>query len=187
MLKGSELFSDLRKIKKILPKDILEILVFGSFVRGKYNPRDIDICAITRSRLGIKDMESINHLFKSEKYTFHITFLALEEFIKSPPTVAKTILHESLSIDNKSFSCRYSLQSKVLYSYALSGLNASNKVRLVNILKGIKSEGGIVEKYGGEWLADGCFTIPLEADNDIISIFKQWNVHFKRKPIFLIG
>lgn len=75
----------------------------------------------------------------------------------------------------------------VLYSYDLTHLNKSHKVRFVYLLKGRNKEKGIVEKLKGKFLASACFIIPLNNDHEMQQIMQEWKAKFSRQKIMLIN
>lgn len=77
------------------------------------------------------------------------------------------------------------LKEFVLYTYEISKLPASKKVRFVYLLKGRSNQDGIVVDMGGKFLVPGCFIIPSDKDKEMNDIFKQWEIKtFSREVIF---
>jgi hypothetical protein len=72
-----------------------------------------------------------------------------------------------------------------LYSYNISKLKPSNRVRLVYVLKGRGKEKGLIKKLNGKSLAPACFIIPIKQEKEIQEVFKFWKVPFKRIKIML--
>lgn len=72
---------------------------------------------------------------------------------------------------------------KVLFWYGLTSLKPSHKVRFVYTLKGRKGEKGLIEKYGGESLVNGCFILSMEKEKEMKEVFRFWKVKFKSKRI----
>ena len=83
----------------------------------------------------------------------------------------------------RKFSREHNLKLSVLYTYNLTSQPKSKAVRFVYCLKGRGKEKGIVEEYKGEWLARGCFIIPVEKDDELKIIFEHWKIPFKRRMI----
>lgn len=77
-------------------------------------------------------------------------------------------------------------KERVLYTYDLSKEESSKKVRFVYLLKGRNNEKGLVNEMKGEFLANGCFLLPLKYDKEMQEIMKKWSIRFKRKSIMLI-
>src|SRR3989338_1445155 len=92
-LKG---FSQLKnKIVKRLGKDIIDVVLFGSAVRGKEKPNDYDICIILNKQLPAK---TINEISSSFKENIHLSFLTADNFFNSFHSLAKTVLFEGISL-----------------------------------------------------------------------------------------
>jgi len=186
MLKSSKEFLVLHKkakeIYKKYRKEIIDIVVFGSFVKGKILPKDIDICIIFREKIN----EEINKTLRKE-VEVHISSLLIDNFFSKPHSLAKTLLREGISLVNKkNLSENLGFFQHVLYYYSLKDKKQTEKTKIVYVLKGRNKKKGFVKSVDGEWLADSCFIVPVNADNEIISIFNKWQVKFERKNI-LIG
>ena len=172
-----------KEIKGLDLTEVVDILLFGSAVKGKEFPKDIDICIIFRKN---RVQNIVGELTKRiKKINLHISTLTTDNFFRKPHSLIKTLLVEGISIlTDKKFSQNFGFSSTVLYSYNLSKLKQSDKVRFVYLLKGRKDE-GIVKKLNGEWIADSCFIIPIEKDSGILAIFKKWFIQYKRKEVLL--
>ena len=155
------------KLKEYLKdKDILDIIVFGSFIKGKADAKDIDIAIISEKSL-ILNLKG-----------FHISIIKPQDFFINHPSLINTLLREGFSLkNNKSFSEIYSFSNKVLFAYKLENLNASEKVKIVSVLRGKNKKRGLVEQEGGSWLAHQVFFIPVEKEH----IFSQFFINFKVK------
>ena len=76
-------------------------------------------------------------------------------------------------------------EEKVLFWYDLTSLKASQKVRFVYAIKGRKGDSGMIEKFGGEFLVNGCFILPIEKEKEMKEIFRFWKVKFKSRGIII--
>jgi predicted nucleotidyltransferase len=171
------------KLKGLDLKEIADIFLFGSAVKGKEFPNDIDVCIIFREKISEKITSDIKTRLK--KFNAHISSLVVDNFFKNPHSLIKTLLLEGVSIiNNKPFIQNFGFSSHVLYSYELSKLKPSEKVKFVYLLKGRREE-GMVKKMSGEWIADSCFVIPVQKDSEMQIIMKKWNIPFKRKEILI--
>jgi len=74
---------------------------------------------------------------------------------------------------------------QVLYSYDLSHLKKSHKVRFVYLIKGRGSDKGLVEKLKGRFLASACFIISVSHDTEIQQIMDEWHIKYSRYKIIL--
>ena len=162
------------KLKKYLKdKEILDIIVFGSAVKGKAFPGDIDIAVITNKT-------------SIEISGFHASILNPKDFFINPPSLIHTLLREGYSLKNKcSFSQIYKFSNKVLFKYELVNLKPSLKVKIVNILRGKNKEKGLVKENNGEWLANQIFTVPVENENIFEKFFLNFKIKFKKFYILM--
>ncbi len=171
MLMNSKNLSALKnKLKHLLKdKEILDIIVFGSFIKGKTLPSDIDVVLIT------------NKEAKHSIEGFHISTLKPEEIFTSPPSLVNTLLREGYSLkNNSSFAESLKFKSKVLFTYALTNISPSKKVKIVNILRGKNKSPGLVNEKKGEWLANQVFLIPIEEEYLFEQFFINSKIKFKK-------
>lgn len=155
-------------------KDILDIVLFGSAVKGKSLPGDIDIAVISENS---KEIEIPG---------FHISILKPKDFFINTPSIVHTLLREGYSLRNmKSFSEVYKFLNKVLFVYELVNLTSVGKVRAVNILRGKASEKGLVKESNGEWLANRVFTVPVEKDYIFERFFLNFKIKYKKYFILI--
>lgn len=170
--------SNLKQLKSKLKiliknKDVIDVVVFGSFIKGKSLPRDVDLAIISNKKI------------KFEKEGFHIISLTPQDFLVNPPKIVSTLLREGYSLKkNKFFGEIYNFEPRVLFSYRLSDLNPSKKVSAVNILRGSKRSKGLVEESKGKWLANQVFTIPLNSEFLFNDFFLQHKI--KHTKMYLL-
>lgn len=170
---------NLQKIKSKLKfllknKEIIDIILFGSFLKGKTNPKDIDIAIITNKRI------------KYELEDFHISAISPEEFFINPPSLAATLLNEGYSLKNNKYLAELlRFKAKVLYTYKLNNLSNSKKVKIVRLLRGDKKERGMVKNYKGEWLSNQVFIVPPECGGIFEQFFIAQEINFEKKSILM--
>ncbi len=158
------------KLKNYLKdREILDIIIFGSVVKGKALPGDVDIAIITEKEI------------KLDIPGFHVSLLKPEDFFINPPSVINTLLREGYSLKNKKFfSELYKFSTKVLFFYKLVGLKPSLKVKIVNILRGKNKEKGLVEENGGKWLVNQVFIVSVEKEQIFEKFFLNFNIKYNK-------
>lgn len=157
-----------KKIGKLLrDKNVKDIILFGSFVKGKENPKDIDLAIISEENY-------------SSFSNFHISVLNFEDFFK-PTSLVKTLFREGYSLKrNKSFSEVYGFKNKCLFKYDLTNLKQSGKVTVVNFLRGKSREKGLVLEKGGEWISNQVFLCPVIFESIFERFFLNKKIKFKK-------
>lgn len=156
------------KLKEIIKrKDVYDIVLFGSSVKGKTSHKDVDIAIISETEFNLVG--------------FHISNFKPKDFFDRRITLLNTLFREGYSLKfDKSFSELYGFKNKVLFKYELKGLTPSKKVKIVNILKK-----ELVKKNNGEWLANQVFFVPVFKDYLIEKFFLNFNVKFKKYFILM--
>lgn len=185
MWKKSKEFLNLRKkVNSLSTKDIIDVAVFGSAVKDKSEPNDIDIAIVFRNDV---DRELLKKFQERLGEKFHISSLVADNFFTKPHSLAKTLLFEGMSlVSNKKLADAFGLNPFTLYTYELKKEDSSKKVRFVYLLKGRAKGEGIVDKFKGSYISPSSFIIPVGKDEEMLEIFKKWGVKFYRKKIMLM-
>lgn len=174
-MKSEILLKAKHKLSKLLKdKEILDIIVFGSAIKGKASPNDIDIAIIS------------DKSFSPGIEGYHVSQISPREFFLSHPTLASTLLKEGYSLKHNCFlSEKLRFKPRILFSYSLSDLSASKKVQFVNILRGKSGTKGLIEESKGEWLANQVFVLPIENDYLFEKLFQNFNIKYKKSYILM--
>ncbi len=185
MLKKSKEFLRLSKsVKKLLSDEIVDIVIFGSSVKEKSQPGDIDIAIIFRHHANIDIIKKFQDAL-GEKC--HVSAVPIDHFFTKSHSLAKTILFEGISLlTNKPLSENFDLKPFVLYTYDLSKQDALTKVKFVYLLKG-RTGDGLIKNVGGRYISPSSFIVPVSKDEEILEVFKTWNIKFYREKIMLVG
>lgn len=163
-----------KKLKKLVnKKEVLDVVLFGSSVKGKFNPNDIDVAIITK-----KEIES------ELSNEFHTSLVSIEDFFKPIPLI-NTLLREGFSIKhNKPFSEVFNFSNKSLFIYDLKKLPNTKKVKLVNILHGKKNK-GLVEQNNGKWLSRQIFLVPVENETIFMELFSKFKIKYTKSYVLI--
>ncbi len=175
MQKKLKSLSEIKKELKIYLKDkeVYDVVLFGSFVKGKINPNDLDVAIISD-----KILEEVEE--------FHISFIKPQDFFINIPSLVSTLFKEGFSLKhNRSFSEIYGFKNRVLFSYDLSSEKKSKKVKIVNFLRGRGEVGGLVQDQGGDWLGNGIFIIGLDKDYLFEQFFLNNKIKFKKSYLLM--
>ena len=170
---NSEMKSIKNKLKKIInDRNFLDVILFGSAIKGKTIPSDIDIAIISEKEVN-------KELF--EPKDFHFSFLSPSDFFKKRITLLNTLFREGYSLKfNKFFSELYGFKNLVLFVYELRGISNSKKVKIVNALRGKANKKGMVSEKGGNWLANQVFFIPIGSEYLFEKFFINFEIKFKK-------
>lgn len=172
-MKSKELLKIKNKLKKLIKdKEIHDIVLFGSSVKGKNMPSDIDLAIISEKKIG--DIKG-----------FHISNLNVKDFLK-PVSLVKTLLREGYSLKKGvAFSEVYGFKNKCLFKYDLRKSAPSKKVKIVNFLRGKRDERGLVLEKGGEWISNQVFFCPVMSESIFERFFLKNKIKFKKYFILI--
>ena len=175
-----------RHLESEIGKDsIFDIILYGSSVKGKPSPGDIDVLIIylkgsLRERLDKTQNIKIS-LRKFFQQNIDIKQILLNELF-SPNFFARTgVLLEGISVrSGKHFSENLGFRPYTLFSWTLSGLTHSEKIRFNYILAG-RGMQGILKELGGVRLASGAVKIPISNSAVFEEILKTNKVPYSKK------
>jgi len=166
-----------KKLYQNYKDKIIDIIIFGSSVKRKYSPIDIDIAIILKN---VKESEFIYLIEKFNAYfdkKVHLNLLAVETLLQN--LLFKTLLEEGISlIDQKPLHIKLGYESGYIFSLNLTKLNKSRKVLFSYALHGKKKQEGILSNTKGKEIGRAVFFIPIEYTEKFKEFLEFWNVNF---------
>jgi len=179
-----------KKLKKYLEsekrnKKIFDIVVYGSSVKGKSIPKDIDILVIflegkLRERLDIT--QKIKFKIKSLAKNIDVQQILLKDLFSANFLARTGILLEGISIfRNKKFSEILGFRAFTLFWYSLERLTHTQKVKFNYIMAGRGSLKGMIKELNAERLVNGAIKVPIENSLEFEEILKNNNIIYKKK------
>lgn len=167
---------DLKKLLKEY-KDIKDFYIFGSFVKGKVKPADIDVALIAYR----KDFKLLSDVLKQlKKYSnLHIEMFLFKEIFTEP--VWKSLLSEGFSVKKNNYlRDLMNIKSNVLYQYSLKKMNRSEKTMFnrafTQELKATK----------GTTVSAGSVMIPIAQEKEFDEFLEHWPKAQTKKQRILI-
>lgn len=162
-----------RNLQKLLKKyeAIKDIIIYGSFVKGRDSPKDIDLAIIIEK----KDL-SLVPLIKKELglSNVHLEFVVIDEIYTS--ILFLSLLNEGYSAKKDQY-LRDILNIKPmrLYSYDLKHLNKSQKTLFGIALK------KALNKIKGEKVSTGAVLVPIAKTSYFEDFLAAWDMKYKTK------
>ena len=171
------------KIKEWIKRNkAIDVVLFGSYARGKEKPKDIDLCILIKDKDEGKIldlMHSLGNLTDKLESKFHITALTSSQFL-SGKNVSRALLKEGISIiHNQEFSLNYGLINKSIFEYSLRHFSSSKRVKFHYLLKGRYGSEGILKVVKGKFIGTGTITVPADKEDLLKEIFDKWDVKYK--------
>jgi len=171
-----------KSLKNFLKKEnrLVDIFLFGSAIKKKEIPSDIDIIALFRDKDYEKIEEvlyKINKLGEKTDMELHIEPIVVDSLHKE--AVYSSLLHEGFSIKNMEFLNKMlGFKSYMLTTYSLKDKKKSDKVRFSYALYGRKKGEGFLKEVDGKEIGKGSVLIPTDRQELSKEFFKLWNVKY---------
>ncbi len=162
-----------KKLKKLLIQDVIDLVLFGSITKGKINYKDIDLAVLENGKLDRKEL--LEKIKKLELKNLDIQFIKIEDYDKF---IWITLLREGFSVKhNKYLAEVYKIKPVVLYKYSLKTLSASKKVMFERAIKNFK---------GIEKMSNSVILVPINISSEFNEFLKIWDLDFEAKEYGLM-
>ncbi|MEK6932276.1 MAG: nucleotidyltransferase domain-containing protein [Nanoarchaeota archaeon] len=183
--KNTKLKSEIIKFYRKNKDVILDIVIFGSFIKGKENPKDIDILILYKDKKNIEKSYELKKLLKG--FNIEITDKTYLELFDESFKIREGILSEGYSVINKkSFSEGFGYLSFILFKYELKGFNKSDRMRFYYGLYGRnKNDKGIIDDLGLIKFSDTIIFCPVKNAEKIKEFFDYWKIKYMEFPIMI--
>ena len=185
LLKNTKLMSKIQALIKENQGEILDAVLFGSSVRGKEKPRDIDLLIIYKT----KSNSELNYEIKKEFEIFGIeadlVAKTYRELFDSAFLARESYLSEGYSlIQKKSIADGFGYKQMVLFRYDIQNFNKSQRMRFYYSLYGRNTE-GMLKKLGLHKFSERIIISPVEESEEVKNYLKSWNIKYLEIPILI--
>ncbi len=178
--------SEARFAFKECEKDILDIVLFGSYRKGKNNPHDIDILVLFKDKKNQDIAYSLRKkIEKKIDLPVQIIVKNYSELFQETFPAREGILADGYSlIHKKSLAECFGFESRVLFQYDLKGKNKSERMQFYYALYGRKKE-GVLATFGAKKYSDTLILCPSETAKGLEDFFEYWKMEWKETPILI--
>lgn len=168
--------------------DIFDIVLYGSAIKGKEEPCDIDILLIFQ-KIKLKKRTDIAQQFKGvlkkKIKKVDIKTINLSELFEKEFLARQGIFIEGYSLlYDVPISKRFGFGSYVLFTYGLKNLNHGEKTKFTYALIGRKRK-GIIEQLDTKHLGKGVVIVPINNSLIFEAFLQRWEVSYKKKNILI--
>lgn len=184
LLKNKEFNSIVGKFYRKHRKDILDIVLFGSAVKGKDKPEDVDILLLFREK---EDLDIAYELRKSlERFGVQVTTKTYENLFSTNFKARGAFLSDGYSLIKKQFIAnRLGYSSAFLLKYNLHNFSQSKRMQLQYALYGRNKKSGIVKELKLKKFSNNVFFCPVENSEKLKEFFEHWGISFDMFPIII--
>ena len=185
LLQNAKLMSKIYRIYAENKNEILDIVIFGSFVRGKEKPKDIDLLLIYKSKVNAELSYNIKKEFEAFNLKVDLASKVYADLFKSAFVARESYLSEGYSLVQKGFiSEKLGFKPVVLFRYDLTNLNKSERMRFYYSLYGRNSE-GIIKKLGLTKFSERILISPIDKSEEVKEYLDNWKIGYLETPILM--
>lgn len=179
-------------VKKFVTEnhDIFDVVLYGSYVRGKEDARDIDVAIILQKTADLNKKLSLAQALKEnlEKRLFpfqiDVKTVDREDLLDEHFLARQGIIAEGYAIiQQENIAQLLGFKTFVLVKYSFKTLTPSQKKMFYYALKGRRGMKGVLEEMQGELLSKGLLRIPIHYEYQIEQLLTLHNVHFTTERV----
>ena len=164
-------------------KTIFDIVTYGSAVKGKNIPNDIDIAVIFKEGTLKERLNKIQKIKEKIKIGIKIDIkgILLEELFNSVFFARSGIIIEGISIfDEKPFANKLDFEGICLFIYDLKNKSHTEKVKFNYVLSGRNAK-GIIAQLEGRALGPGVIEIPIKNSLEFEEVLQMHHINYKKR------
>jgi len=165
-------------------KDVADVVIYGSSVKGKINSRDTDIMVIffsTELKIRLEYVQELKNQLRVSLESIDVKSMNFSDFFDCAFLARQGILIEGISlIDQKPLSEKLGFKGYALITYNLANLSHTEKIRFNYALNGRKGI-GVLQDLKGISLGKGVVQIPIVNSLTFEEFLEKWNIKYKSK------
>ena len=184
ILKNTKLKNELKKF--VSGKEINDILVFGSTVKGKEKPNDLDILVIFNNKVDKEQEHEIKEILKKYFNNVSIVSKTKNTILEDSFDARESVLFEAISLlTNENLAKKYGFIPFGMFKYNFSNWNKLQKTKFYYALNGRGSAKGIFQQLEGIKLSDQIILIPLDKIELFRDFLESWELDYKYIPMII--
>lgn len=184
--KNKEFRSLITEFYKKRANEILDIILFGSAIKGKEKPNDLDILLLFRYKEDLDTAYELRKRLKKFDIEVHVTTKTYEGLFDKNFMAREAFLGEGYSLVRKEFVSKgLGYNSISLFKYELKGFSQSRRMQLQYALHGRDRKSGIVKELMLRKFANTIFFCPVENTEKLKDFFENWNIRFEQFQILI--
>lgn len=168
-------------------KDILDIILFGSSVKGKEKPEDIDLLILFKDKKEIDVSYELKKMLEKNGFNVEIVDKTYKELFEESFKVRESILSEGYSlVYNRFLSEGLGYTKFILFKYKLEGFSKSDRMRFYYSLYGrSKDQRGILKEMGSIKFSETILLCLVEKSLEMEEYLNSWKIKFTEFPIMI--
>ena len=163
---------DLEKnLKSHIKDNVVDLIFFGSFVKGKHRPEDLDVAIVVKDEndLELDTVSAIREILREEFQDPDTEVIEAQDIYSTD--IGLSIILEGYSVDNSDFLREVlGVRPYNIYQYSLEKLTRSKKSSFNRSLR------KLLDDIGGEKIGRGAVKVPRGESGRMEDVFKRWEI-----------
>src|SRR3989338_1224151 len=166
---------------------ILDIVLFGSAVKGKNKPEDIDILIIHKDKKDFDVSYELKKSLNSLGLNIQVIDKTYPELFKESFQAREGILAEGYSlVYEQPLSAAFGYISFILFKYELKGFNKSGRMRFYYSLYGRdNTQEGMLKKLKAIKFSNTIILCPMKSSEELKEYLNTWKLQYIEFPILI--
>jgi len=183
--KNMEFRNKLKNIARSLP-GLEDIILFGSAVRGKTNPKDIDVIILFKKNVDKNAEYKIRKELERHYKNISIISKTVRSVLEPTFDARESILFEGISIlSGKRLSETQGFSPLGMFKYDIKNWNNLKRTKFYYALNGRSGKGGILQSLDCIKLSDNIILTNLEHVDQIKEFLDSWNLTYIYIPTLI--
>lgn len=186
LLKNKEFISAVHDFYRKHTKEVLDIILFGSSVKGKQRPKDIDLLLLFRTREDLDVTYELRKKLKDFKIETQVISKTYFQLFDKNFRAREAFLGEGFSLIKRQFISEGLGYSNIaLFKYELKGFPQSKRMRLQYAFYGRDKKSGIVKELKLIKFSNTIFLCPVVNTENLKEFFESWEIKFEEFPVLI--
>ena len=165
---------------------LLDIVLFGSAVRGKEEPADIDVLLLFKEKESIDLVYRCRKELESASLRVEVVGKSYEQLFKPSFQAREAFLSEGYSLAYGRFVAEgLGYAHYTLFRYELIGRSPSERVRFYYSFNGRGRQAGMAKVLGLKKFSDSVFLCPVEHVEQVREYLGGWKIKYEAFPVLL--
>lgn len=186
LLKNTKFRSVIRDFHAQNKEKILDIILFGSAVRGKEHPSDIDLlllCVDTRDAIELGRQLRLS--LEKKGFMVSVTPKAYASLFEPAFVARESFISEGYSLINGLFIGKgLGFEPVVLFRYELKEMSKSERMRFYYGLYGRNGK-GVLHVSNARKFSDAIIVVPVERSEEIKAFLDTWKREYLEIPVLI--
>jgi len=166
---------------------VWDIVVYGSYARGKESASDIDIAIIlpkvTSAGTKLILCQQIRKMLADENYKIDAKAADIKDMQNTSFLAREGIIAEGYSLlKNKPFAAIFGFSAFTLVEYSFKNIAPAKQKMFYYALQGRKKGRGMLARFGGRILSKGILEVPTAHYEKLKSLIDSYGINYKATP-----